>query len=482
MKTLQLTLFILFLPLFVLSQHANTMFFMDRLPQSNTLNPAMHPTCKFWLGGLIVPLLGQAPPPLHFDIGVPFDYNDIFIQGKEQYHDQKVTPLHPSQDPRDFLDKLSDVNYIKNNVQISLLTIGFRNQNNFWTIDLNNRFTNSIGFPKSFLELAIYGNGNVYEADLKGFSVDINEYNEFALGFSQKADPTSTFAIKMKYLNGLVNVTTVNNDVIVVTDSVTYDLTTNANYVLNINGPIDFDLDESGKTIDKINTPDEFSLDYIQQNFIFTNNHGAAVDLGMKKDLTSEISLYASLIDFGFISWKSSPKTVKLSGDFDFFGVPLENISLDSLENVFDLDTIVSNLENSYKLEYAEEEYLSSLPYKIYVGGQYKFTRQFNVGGLWRAEKANIGFNHSFTGSANFRPFKYGTVSLSVSYINKSIKNFGAGFTFRVGPVQTYFVFDNYSLVFGDEDARFVSVRMGTNLIFGRNKKQVKDMPLMNTL
>jgi len=485
MKTLSLIFLAMLLPTIVICQHANTMFYMDRLPQSNQLNPAMHPTCRFWIGGLVIPLVGQAPPPLHFDVSVPFGYNDVIMQGKGEYHDLKVTPIHPTQDPQDFLDKLGDVNYVKNTMQLSLLTVGFKNQNNFWTIEANNRFSSSVGFPRSFLELAVYGNGENPEIDLTGFSIDMNAYNEFALGFSQKADPTSTYAIKMKYINGLANVTTINNEIKLLTDTAEIDnITADANFVLNVNFPLDVKLAGDNKSIDEIYTPDNLSeIDYLLENFLFTNNHGAAVDLGFKKDLTPEFSLYGSLIDFGFISWKSSPQTMKLSGDFEFKGVQVQSVSLDSLDKIIDVDTLVSQLKDSYNFDYKKEEYISSLPYKIYVGAQYKFTRFFNVGGLWRAEKANIGFNHSFTGSANFRPFRYGALTFSLSYINKSIKNFGAGFTLRVGAVQTYFVFDNYSLIFGDEDARFVSFRMGTNLIFGRGKKkQEKDRPLMYTL
>lgn len=44
------------------AQIDNTMYFMDRLPQSSYINPAQTPNCKFHIGGLIIPVLGQLLP------------------------------------------------------------------------------------------------------------------------------------------------------------------------------------------------------------------------------------------------------------------------------------------------------------------------------------------------------------------------------------------------------------------------------------
>lgn len=462
------------------AQHENTMFFMDRLPQSNYLNPALHPPCTFYLGGFIVPLVGQIPPPIHISAGVPLDFNDVIYQGDKEYYDQQVHPFHPSQTQEDrdaFFNKLNDINYINTSFQFNLLTFGFAAKQNFWTFDISHRLNSSLGFPKTFLELPYYGNGEVMQADLTGFSFEWDQYNEFAVGFAQNSDGHVTYALKLKYLNGLFNVNTVSNEIQIITDSTSFEIDTKSDFVVNINAPIEFELDEVNKKIVDFSLP-EFDLDYIQENFLFTNNHGVAFDLGFKNDINSELSIYGSLIDFGFIQWQSNPQTVKLSGEFAYDGIELASLNMDSLLSLPSLDSILG----SYILEHKKEVYISQMPYKIYGGLNYKFSKYLNVGGLYRAEKASNSFKHSFTGSANFRPFRYGALSLSISYINKTFHNYGAGFTLRLGAIQTYFVFDNYSLALGDEDTRFISWRMGTNLIFGRGKKKDKDKPLLWTL
>ena len=67
------------------AQIDNTMYFMDRLPQSSYINPAQAPNCKFYIGGVIVPVFGQLPPPITFAANLPIDYNDVIFHGSVDY-------------------------------------------------------------------------------------------------------------------------------------------------------------------------------------------------------------------------------------------------------------------------------------------------------------------------------------------------------------------------------------------------------------
>lgn len=473
----------------LLAQHDNTLFFMDKVPQHHYMNPSLNPECRWWLGGAIVPIFGQLPPPMHVDINLPFDYNDFIYYGSGDYKDSLVTPLHPSEDINDFLNKLDDINYFTFEYQLTYLYFGFKAGQNTITFDLSDRNYTHVSIPKDIFTLALTGNATEEgrNSDISGLTMNQNYYREFALGFNRNLSKYFKVGLRGKFLMGIFNVYTSKSDIHINTEETTNVISAKANYSISTNMPVDeVTFDESGKFIEDVTFQDIAinDQDYIMNNFVWTKNYGWAIDAGFSKDWNSEITLYGSVVDFGFIQWNQNPNTFSLEGDsaFIYRGIELTSLDFDSLELIPDIDKII---EDNY-ISHSNAVYKTWLPLKIYAGLKYKFSKRFNVGLLGRFEKLDQKWLNAYTGSLNINMFKWGNISLSYSYNNKNWNNIGWGYTVRIGPAQWYIIGDNnIGVKFFPDNARNINYRFGCNLMFGRDSKKkdrLRNVPLLNTL
>ena len=141
--------------LFAHGQQENTLYFMERIPQSHYMNPAQHPDAKWWASGLLVPAyaLPMLPPvvpyalylPMHFDISLPIDLNDVVIYENNQ---PKRWFLYDTKTQDKFLKDLKRYNYVSSNLSVETFFIGFKQKKNYWTVSLNTHMNVNLSFAK----------------------------------------------------------------------------------------------------------------------------------------------------------------------------------------------------------------------------------------------------------------------------------------------------------------------------------------------
>ena len=469
MKKLVLTYLLVFSSILKLSaQVDNTMYFMDRLPQSSWINPAQTPSCKFYIGGLIIPVFGQLPPPMMFALNTPIDYNDVIFHGEGAYSDSLITPLHPTANIDDFLKKLRKVNYISTEFQLDLLNFGFKTgKNGFFSFDLSERMFFDFGMPKSLFEFAAKGNDAVRDADFTGLGVNAMYYHQLALGYKHQFSKTFSAGLRAKLLIGVANVKTASSDLQLTTAEKTNYMKVTSNYEVSTNMPLEITFDEEGYVddIDFLDITEESS--YIKNYALTTGNYGFAMDFGVSKDITSSLSCYFSVEDLGLINWKTNAGTFGFYDDdsLNFNGVVVSNLDIEDFEDAFDLDSITDHFT---EISYTEGAYKTYLPTKFYFGAKYLVAKRISFGALAKMELLPHKIRPSFTLSANFKPFKFTAATLSYSCLNGNYNNIGLGFTVHPGPIQWYFVSDNLiGAALFPTSARSLSVRMGCNLVFG---------------
>lgn len=442
------------------SQIDNSMFFMSRLPQANFINPAQTPECGFFIGGTIIPILGQLPPSVTFAVNTPLDWNDIIFKGKGQYKDSLISFMHPSYNPADFTKKLGNNNFFTTNVDVNLLYFGFRQGENYWTFDITTRFNSYVNLPGDLLKFVIGGNANTRNADISGLGINAMAYNQIAVGFQRPLPLDFSVSARAKFLMGAFNISNGKTDLQINTAAETNIISIIANYEIRTNLPLTIGNTNEGN-ID-VDTLFDLKDDIKAKDFF--GNYGGAIDLGVSKKIDDKISIFASVIDLGFINWKKNANTISFRGDgLKFEGVEL---SLDPFElSMPDFDSLL----NSYTITNSTESYITTLPFKIYAGGHYQLNKLLGFGLLGRLEKRPFGISPSFTASVDVRPFTFGNAALTYSYMNRNFTNIGIGYTLRVGPVQWYFVSDNIigSLLF-PSNSRSISARFGCNLVFNR--------------
>ncbi len=452
------------------AQIDNTMYLMERVPQSSFINPSQAPNCKFYIGGLLVPLFGQLPPSMTFAVNLPVDYGDVIFHGEGAYKDSLITPLHPTANINDFLKKLRKVNYSSVDMQMELLNFGFKvGKKGFMTVDLSERMLADVGMPKSLFEFAAKGNDAVRKADFTGLGANALYYHQLSLGFSSQFTKTFAAGARAKLLVGVANLATTSSNIELNTQEKTNYINVKSEYAINTNLPLDVTLNEDGY-VEEMAFSDfsEKSVSTIVKDYaLLTGNYGAAFDFGFTKDINSSLAAFASVEDLGLIRWKTNASQFALYDEdsMRFEGVNIYNLQFNDFADALDLDSIVANFK---EINYKEEGYTTKLPTKVYVGLRYRAAKRISLGLLGKFEVLPHKVRPSATITANFKPFKFTAATISYSYINGNFNNIGLGFTVHPGPFQWYFVSDNLigALLF-PADARSVSIRMGCNLVFG---------------
>jgi len=481
------------------SQQENTLYFMERVPQSQYLNPANHPDCKWWLSGLIVPtwVIPMIDPiivpvihfPMYMDISTPFALNDV-ISYKNNKPDRTFLYDATTQDA--FLKKLSPINYISNNFSLEWLNLGFKQGKNYWDLSLMTKYNLNYSFPKEYFAFPLKGNLDSTRVDngvFDGQGINANVYQEASIGFNRQFSKYFRVGIRLKGIYGIANINTASSkmklNTIQRTDKELLDkngympttIQTESDMIINASLPLVTITNDSNHVPNKF----DFKNGVSSQDFAKLKNYGWGVDVGLIKEWSSEFTVFASVIDFGYINWKSYVYNYKLKGKFDFNGQPFSNLNINNIN----LDTLLKQFTNGYKASDTTKSYVTSLNTKYFLGGNYKLSKKVNIGLIGRIERMPYNYEYSATASLNLKPFRWGTLSLSSSYYKKSFYNFGLGYTIRIMAMQWYAIYDNLigAAIF-PERTRYFSLRWGVNLVFGRGKKKFidKNKPLLNTL
>jgi len=461
------------------AQINNSVYFMPGVPQANRVNPAYQPDCEFYIG---FPLLA----PLRMELSSnSLSYQDIIYPHPSQ--DSLITFLHPEGDKQAFLDKLKPSNYIVTDVGVSLVSFGFRTEIGFFTFDMTSRMNQAVNYPADLATLLLNGaiEGETYQLD--GIGADISAFDEVSLGWSESILNNLQVGVRAKMLFGIGDIYTSRSELSVTTSQEAWNIQSDlmvraslpfAEVVYNEDGMIeDIVIDEELENLDPLAYP----------KFLFnTKNMGFGVDVGVNYRPIEKLQLSASAVDIGFISWKDNVHDATYDMEYDYTGLELNPFELSDDYSFGDfLDSTFSQMGDSLLsfLEFTPGgTYSKRLNTKLYVGASYYVTPNINFGLLSRTDFLKGNVSQQFTASANFTTGRYISLTLSYSYKNFYLKNFGAGISFNAGPLNLYLISDNsLNLLFWSEEARYANVWFGMNLVFGYKKAEHKynDKPLI---
>ena len=235
------------------------------------------------------------------------------------------------------------------------------------------------------------------------------------------------------------------------------------------------DVRVAGPILFKNPNAEEFKIDDVDYDdsdvagtALGSNNLGFGIDLGVQYRLLENVTLYASVLDLGFINWKEG-HNVFMNADYDWDGIDFTNQikddSFDAMEEFSD------ELEKEFVLTKKDEGFIQALPAKLFIGGQYKVKEWFTAGLLSRTQFYNGRVYSSLTASGNIAATRRLSASLSYSVLNNSYTNVGLGVTAQLGPLQLYMVTDN---IFAANLAttQLVNARFGMNIRVGLKKKR----------
>ncbi|MES2627542.1 MAG: DUF5723 family protein [Bacteroidota bacterium] len=365
------------------------------------------------------------------------------------------------------VDGLGKKNVFSMDVNTDLFSAGVRVKNMYFSFSMSERVNTNYTYPKDFFTLIFKGNaseellGN--RADMDGMAYNLNMYHEFALGASLPVGERMRVGVRAKYLMGLLNITTTRSKLGLTTDENTF--------AVSLDG--DLALKTSGLGILKSEGDDVAKL---LQNRILKpgGNTGLALDLAAEYYLNDRISLSGSLLNLGYIHWKSDVKNYENRNiNYSFEGVDVQKLDSDqfSRELADKLDTLKERLKFSEN----SEAYSARLNPQLILGGNLALNDYHSIGTLVRTELISKVLRPSFTFYYQVKVNHWLGATVNYSYLNKSLVNLGGGFVVKAGPVQLYATSDNILAPLALKTTKTVQARFGINLAFGgREAKRLR--------
>ncbi len=435
------------------AQLSRSIYFHEQLSESSIQNPAFSPSSKFYVS---LPIVST----LYVGFESPFSYDHLTEEwetGDSLYIDREAV-----------LAQLDDVNYFSFEIYDKLAGLGFGAGKHFFTLRAATVFSTKFAFEKDLIKFVLYGNGSEEflgkHTTLSKTGLNMTLYKEFSLGYSFQVNEKLSIGTNLKYLNGDFNIWTEKAEFKIFTDDQT-------------NFPITASSDINIHTSSTISSFDNLIYQIGNYSkFDFTENHGYAVDFGVKYEPNEKFKLSASVIDLGKINWTENVKNFKSANpgaEYTFEGFDIVNlISGGAIEDSIQL---VDTLVNHFKLDENGDSYNSHLNPKVYLGGLWNINEKNNLGLLVRTDFVEELTKISYTVNFTHRFGNVLSVSVNYSIINKTYANFGLGLISKLGPVQLYLLNDMaYSFAY-PKSAQAYNFHFGLSFVFGTRNIKVKE-------
>ena len=444
------------------AQESTTLQFMKGMPQSDLLNPALHNDSS----KVVIGLPGLSG--FYFDFNSGFAINDLIHKGTGMLADSLVLDIDK------FHGKLSSTNTVQQSFSMPLFYLGLQINKSFYSFGITEKEVSQFTFDKSIVTFLKDGNAPYLgqNFDLGSLKMNAFHYREYAFGYSREVIKNKlTVGAKVKALYGKFALQTERMNMKVETAADGSSLNLRSDMKINMSLPATLEYDSLGY-LSGINTDKLTLLDYMMQK----GNFGMAFDLGGVYQLTSKITLSASIVDIGSISFKKDVNSMTKISDYTWTGIDFSN-SIDSINNpnYISPSKLVSQETDKMKhsflprqSEVKSDPFKVNIPIKYNIGGTYKINDKFNVGLLDRLYKYGSISRNTMTLSGN--AYFGDTFSLTGSYTmaGNTYNNLGLGLAIKEGFMQLYFVSDNILALADPSKARFVNARVGINFLFGR--------------
>ena len=312
------------------AQFLRTSYFMEGTHYRQQLNPALTPT----KGYFNLPVIGAVNATVGSTSLGYQDIIDIIDDGDDFY----TKP--------DFMNRLKDNNKLNVNFSTEILSAGWYKGKNFWSFNIGLRTDIGANLTKnmfSFLNQmeTIEDNWRNSNYDISGQQLNINAYTEIGLGLSRQINSRLTVGARVKALLGIGNMELKLNKIAMSANlptdqqinqwsSESYWSGSSAEIVAkaqelkakfdnyHANLTVGAELKSSFKGLE---LKEEEGKDYVT-DFDFDSGklgiagYGFGIDLGASYKILDNLTVSASILDLGFISWsKSSTKIASANPD-----------------------------------------------------------------------------------------------------------------------------------------------------------------------
>ena len=413
------------------SEPVRTAYFLDGYDFGHRLNPAIQSPRSY----IALPVLGSTSLGIRSNLGIS---TFLYPSGDGRL----VTFMNGSVSGEEFLKRLNKNNNVNADFSTGLLSLGFRGERGFTSVEAN--FKGSIGanLPRDLFAFA-KNVGAAENYDISHIGMRGNAYIELAVGHSHKIGDRFTAGVKVKALFGGMDgrMDIENMKIRMAADE--WSITSGGGSI-RLSAPDGIQVptySESGNTPPAGGNGDmldfsafEFDFDPVEafrRNGIksFLGGFGAALDLGVSYELIDGLTLSASVLDLGFIKWKtalSARPSDKMWSFKGFDDISLDKDSENDLQQQF--DHLFDDFSDMLMMQRNADErdgYVSALAATVSVGAEYElpFWRDLSVGGLFTSKMDGAYSWNEGRASLNLALGNW--FGLSGSY---ALSTFGSGF------------------------------------------------------
>lgn len=454
----------MFCTLSVNAQFLRTSYFMEGTHYRQQLNPALTPA----KGYFNIPVIGAVNATVGSTSLGYQDIIDIIDNGDDFY----TKP--------DFMNRLKENNKLNVNFSTEILSAGWYKGKNFWSFNVGLRTDIGANLTKdlfSFLNEVdeIENTWNNNEFNIGNQQLNVQAYTEVGLGLSRQINSRLTVGGRVKVLLGIGNLemkikqaymkANLPNETRIeqirntqfTSDNWQNEVADLKSEISGYNATLDVDasLESSFKGLELPENENGYidKLDFDAGKIGFAG-YGVGIDLGASYKILDNLTVSASVLDLGFVSWsKGSTKMATATGNIAMDGNDyvkrFEEVgSLQEAQNILtDFTTessdFLSSVGNGDVLNYdmlkmktvdTDKSRKSRLASTIVVGAEYGFfENKLSVGALSTTRFVQPDALTELTLSANYRPKSWFNVALSYSIIQSAGKSFGLGL--KLGPV-----------------------------------------------
>ena len=369
---------------------------------------AQNPTAYFMEGTTFRSQFNPAFAPLRGYVNIPglggIDINasgNLAVDKLLYPRNGKLVPLlDEAVSTRQALSGLNADNLLGIDTRVNLIGFGAftRNHKNFWSFDLNARTTADATLPYSLFAFLKEGTGS----DIHNIGLTADSYLEAAFSYSfPLMDDRLYIGIRGKFLAGLARA------------QVTYDRfdisLREDRWAVLTQGTLD--LTAAGAKVETDPDSETFEIGDLDFKPTKPAGYGFALDLGATYDILPNLQASLAVNDLGFIGWSKKKNVTGFSSkELSFTGV---NVTEDGTESPdFDIDVLEFH-------KGAPQSVSRMLRATINAGLEYEVWRhKIGIGLLYSARFWEYKTLHNITGSVNFHPIRWFTLTGSYSVID----------------------------------------------------------------
>lgn len=454
----------------VMAQTLNSAYFTDDFKYRHNLNPALGNEQNY----IAIPALGNINVKAQGNFGV----GDVLFDNPRYGIDsdkKKTTFMNPYISNSDALSGFKTNNRINTDVDVTILSAGFKAFGGYNTISLDSRTNLGLSLPYTLFEFA----KNIGNKDYNIGDIDVHaqSFVQLAFGHSRNINKKLRVGAKMKLLFGVaradVKMTDLRADF-----SGENKWTVSGKALANVSMK-GLQLQEEEKEYNEEGKGTYKRVNDVDVDGAGLGGFGLAFDLGATYKVMDDLTVSAALTDLGFISWSNNVQASNHCESFEFGGfhdiaVKDEDANGNPKNNTFDKQT------DKYGDQLADFANLSNdgdqggrttgIGATLNVGCEYVFPYYRNLKfGLLSSTRFNG--KHTWTEgrlSANVAPLKWidGGVNFAVNSFTAS-----CGWILNIHP-KGFNVFVGMDHILGKTSKEFIplssnaSVNLGFNVTF----------------